>query len=96
MDKVKWGLKRKDWSLNLEDEEYAEQPEMLLEAAVEAVAETGEGCYVNLVTPGLLGNPEEWLIARLTDRLTEEKVLFSRIIYVDECGCGGYVTRVVR
>lgn len=89
-------LKRKDWSVNLEDEYYVIHPEELMNEAIQAVKQTGAGCYVNLVTPGDLGHPENWLIDSLVMGLEKEAVAFQSVQYIDECGCGGFVTRVFR
>ncbi|OUM99859.1 MAG: hypothetical protein BAA02_12840 [Paenibacillaceae bacterium ZCTH02-B3] len=89
-------LKEHDWSLNLEDEYFAEHPEDLVAAAVHAVEETAPGYYVNLVTPGSIGHPETDFIPGLKDKLRECRIRVREIRYVDECGCGGHVTRVYR
>lgn len=89
-------VRNKDWSINLEDEYYSDHPEELWKASVDAVRQTGRGCYVNLVTPGMLGHPEEWYLEPLRIRLEGEGISYSTIQYISECGCGGYVTRVTR
>jgi len=89
-------LKTNDWSLDLEDEFYLEHWEDLLEDSAKAIRDTAEGCYVNLVTHGELGHPEERFIPELKKRLAELGVPVKNIVYVDECGCGGHVTRVYR
>ena len=68
----------------------------IVAAAVHAVEETAPGYYVNLVTPGFLGHPETAFIPSLMDKLREYRIRVREIRYVDECGCGGHVTRVYR
>lgn len=89
-------LKDKDWSLNLEDAYYAERPDELVRESVEAVAMTAPGRYINLVTPPEAGHPEQGLIGRIETALKTSGTLYERIVYIDECGCGGFVTRVYR
>jgi putative CGCGG family rSAM target protein len=89
-------LKPKDWSLNLEDPHYEEHVDEIFTDSIAAIKQTAEGCYVNLVTPGKCGDPNEWLIAQLADQLKREGVPVKEIRYIDECGCGGFVTRVFR
>jgi len=88
--------KTNDWSMNLEDTYYEENPAELLQSAVEAVQTTAPGYYVNLVTPGSFGMPEESLIPKLIHRFQEENIPVKDIHYISECGCGGHVTRVYR
>ena len=84
-------MKRKNfsWSLDLEDEEYAGDLDSLLKAAKQAVESTSPGYFVNIVTPASLGRPD-FLIQELRREYGER----VRAEYVDQCGCGGYVTRV--
>lgn len=89
-------MKDHDWSLNLEGEDYADNPERILEESAEAVRGTKEGCCVNLVTPGTCGDPRDGLMSRLEERFRREGIAFKEIRYVDQCGCGGHVTRVFR
>jgi putative CGCGG family rSAM target protein len=89
-------LKMNDWSLNLEDPYYEEHPEEALKEALDAIQKTGPGYYVNLVTPDKLGEPNQWLIPEITQRLQGLDQQVERIDYVDQCGCGGYVTRVYK
>ncbi|WP_438448686.1 CGCGG family putative rSAM-modified RiPP protein [Gorillibacterium sp. sgz5001074] len=89
-------IRTRDWSLNLEDEAYADNQEELLAASVEGIRGTDAGCYVNLVTPGGAGHPEEGFIPALERRLREDGIDVAEIRYIGECGCGGFVTRVFR
>ena len=89
-------IKDKDWSINLEDEAFAEHPEELIQEAVHAVQITAAGHYVNLVTHKSAGHPEFGLIDQLREALTESGILNVDLVYIDECGCGGFVTRAYR
>jgi len=79
------------WSVNLELPEYADDPEGLFEDALEAIRHTAAGHHVNLVTHGELGHPEGYLYGRLEESLADRDVEWE---YVEQCGCGGHVTRV--
>jgi hypothetical protein len=89
-------MKEKDWSLNLEDPYYVDNPLAVLKESIEGVRQTREGCYVNLVTPGRCGDPNDSFIKQLEQQLQVEELSVKSIQYIDECGCGGYVTRVYR
>ncbi len=89
-------LKEKDWSLNLEDEAFVDNPQELIEEAVKAVEITAAGHYVNLVTPAGTGHPEQGLLGEIKQAIDRAGVAYQQIVYVDECGCGGFVTRVYR
>jgi putative CGCGG family rSAM target protein len=80
----------KNWSMNLEEPEYEEDINLLIEEAIDAVRQTEQGFYVNLVTPKVFGNPKEYL-ASLLDDVFNESIHHK---YIDQCGCGGYVYRV--
>lgn len=75
------------WSANLEKPVHAEDRDLVLEHAVDAVEHTAPGHHVNLVTHGAHGHPEEYLFEELEGGEGEWE-------YVDQCGCGGHVTRV--
>jgi putative CGCGG family rSAM target protein len=78
------------WSANLERPEHAEDRELLLEETKRAIEHTVPGNHVNLVTHGDHGHPETYLYDALDDE-------FGRVVdveYVDQCGCGGHVSRV--
>ncbi len=78
------------WSANLEKPEHAEDRAMLLEQAVEAVEHTADGYHVNLVTHGEHGHPSTYLFSALQSAFGDE----VEWEYVEQCGCGGHVTRV--
>jgi len=77
------------WSANLEGPEHADDRELVVEQAIDAVTHTASGNHVNLVTHGDHGHPETYLYAELRAAFDD-----ARIEYVDQCGCGGHVTRV--
>ncbi|MFT4882856.1 MAG: putative CGCGG family rSAM target protein [Natronomonas sp.] len=78
------------WSANLEKPQYADDPELAVRDGVVAIEHTAPGNHVNLVTHGDLGHPEEFLY----DALTEEYDEGVDWEYIQQCGCGGHVTRV--
>jgi putative CGCGG family rSAM target protein len=77
------------WSANLEGPEHAAARERVLAEAVEAVERTAAGYHVNLVTHADHGHPEDYLWAHLRAEFGADLDL----AFVDQCGCGGYVTR---
>jgi len=78
------------WSANLEQPHHAESRALVLEQAEQAVAHTAPGNHVNLVTHGDHGHPETYLYDALDERFGDG-VSWE---YVEQCGCGGHVTRV--
>lgn len=89
-------VKEINWSLNLEDEAFADKPEELIEEAVRAVGMTAVGYYVNLVTPAEAGHPELGLLDSIQAAIEATGIAYTNIAYLDECGCGGFVSRVYR
>lgn len=85
-----------DWSLNLEEEYGPGEEAEMLHSSIEAVTQTRPEHYVNIITPGEMGHPVEWFITRLERALAERELSVERVVYVGECGCGGYITRVYR
>jgi putative CGCGG family rSAM target protein len=83
-------MKNIDHSIGLEHGEYAKNIELVINDAVEAVANTGEGYYVNVVTPESFGSPMEYL-TEVLDCQFGKKIKYQ---FIDQCGCGGYVLRV--
>jgi putative CGCGG family rSAM target protein len=77
------------WSANLEEERHADDRELVVREAREAVRSTRPGVHVNLVTHGAHGDPRGYLWEPL-----ESLDRAGDVEYVDRCGCGGYVTRV--
>ncbi|WP_264739772.1 CGCGG family rSAM-modified RiPP protein [Cytobacillus firmus] len=80
----------KNWSVSLEHGEYVNNIELLFNDAMAAVSQTAKGCYVNIVTPAKLGNPDDYL----TDVLLLHFGNKVDAEFIDQCGCGGYVLRV--
>lgn len=83
------------WSANLEKPHHAESRDLVVEQARQAVEHTAEGNHVNLVTHGDHGHPETYLYDALSEgfggRLSGKDLSWE---YVEQCGCGGHVTRV--
>ncbi|WP_144554785.1 CGCGG family rSAM-modified RiPP protein [Bacillus sp. X1(2014)] len=80
----------KDWTKGLEHDEYEHDIDLIITDALQAVEETEKGCYVNLVTSAVFGDPVVYL-QPLLEELYDNRV---KIKYIDQCGCGGYVLRV--
>ncbi|MFC6823531.1 CGCGG family rSAM-modified RiPP protein [Halopelagius fulvigenes] len=77
------------WSANLEHPVHADDRELVVRQALDAVAHTTAGNHVNLVTHGDHGHPETYLYEEL--EASDHDVEWE---YVERCGCGGHVTRV--
>lgn len=77
------------WSANLEKPEYADSPELAIRDAIVAIEHTTAGNHVNLVTHGDLGHPESFLYDALGEEYGD-----LEWEYIQQCGCGGHVTRV--
>ena len=80
----------KNWSVALEHDEYEENKELVIRDAIQAVADTSTGYYVNVVTPSNYGNPDDYL----TEVLVEQFKDSIKTEFKAQCGCGGYVLRV--
>jgi putative CGCGG family rSAM target protein len=78
------------WSANLEKPRYADDVDLATRDAITAIEHTTSGYHVNLVTHADLGHPEEFLYERLNTEYGDG----IEWEYVDQCGCGGHVTRV--
>ena len=77
----------KSWSANFEQEPYLNRADLILDDSLYALAATHpvdqhHSTFVNLVTPGELGDPTIYLVRALEE--------------VGECGCGGFVVRAWR
>lgn len=81
------------WSANLEKPHHAADRELVVSQAKDAVEATAAGTHVNLVTHGDHGRPETYLWEELEAEFEDADVDLE-IEYVDQCGCGGHVTRV--
>jgi len=77
------------WSANLEKPHHGEDRELVREQAVAAVEHTAPGNHVNLVSHGDHGHPEQYLYETLEAAFDDVEYE-----YVEQCGCGGHVTRV--
>ncbi|WP_442599023.1 CGCGG family putative rSAM-modified RiPP protein [Neobacillus sp. D3-1R] len=80
----------KDWTKDLEHDEYEDDIDLIIKDAIEAVDITRPGFYVNLVTSSHFGNPVDYL-QPLLEELYKENISMK---FIDQCGCGGYVLRV--
>lgn len=78
------------WSANLETAAHAGDRDRVVAHALQAVERTAAGHHVNLVTHGDCGHPAAYLYAELDDALGDD----ADYEYVEQCGCGGHVTRV--
>lgn len=77
------------WSVNLEKPAYADNLDRLEAHVIEAVEKTAPGNHVNLVTHADHGHPADYLFDVLADAFPD-----AEWRYVEQCGCGGHVTRV--
>ncbi|WP_247728825.1 CGCGG family rSAM-modified RiPP protein [Halovivax limisalsi] len=82
------------WSANLEEPHHADDPERIVEEAIDAIEATAPGYHVNLVTHAAHGHPEGYLWPALESYVAESDARPLEWEYVDQCGCGGHVTRV--
>ncbi|WP_336037967.1 CGCGG family rSAM-modified RiPP protein [Halobacterium yunchengense] len=78
------------WSANLEKPQHADDRDLVVAQAVDAVEHTAPGHHVNLVTHGDHGHPERYLYEELESAVGDD----ADWEYVEQCGCGGHVTRV--
>jgi putative CGCGG family rSAM target protein len=78
------------WSANLEKPHHADDSALVVEQAIDAIDHTAPGNHVNLVTHGNHDHPSEYLF----DALAEEFGDDIQWHYIEQCGCGGHVTRV--
>ncbi|AHG03792.1 hypothetical protein HALDL1_09390 [Halobacterium sp. DL1] len=90
VENVTDGVHENSWSANLEKPRHAEDAALVVEEALDAVEHTAPGYHVNLVTHGDHGHPETYLFDPLVDAF-DGGVEWE---YVEQCGCGGHVTRV--
>jgi putative CGCGG family rSAM target protein len=80
----------KDWTKDLEHDEYEKDIDLIIKDALTAVKETSAGYYVNLVTSEVFGTPVDYLQPLLEKMFPNQ----LKIKFIDQCGCGGYVLRV--
>ena len=81
------------WSANLEEPRYADDHDQLIADAVTAIEHTTAGHHLNLVTHGDHGHPAEYLYDALETAAAERERDWDWD-YIEQCGCGGHVTRV--
>jgi len=79
------------WSADLEKPRYEDDPDLVVSHGIDAIEHTVSGNHVNLVTHGELGHPEQFLFGALTEAYGDDETEWE---YVQQCGCGGHVTRV--
>jgi putative CGCGG family rSAM target protein len=79
------------WSANLEKPQHAADVDLVVSQAIEAIEHTEPGHHVNLVTHGDHGHPAEYLYDALAALAEADGLDWE---YVEQCGCGGHVTRV--
>lgn len=70
--------------------EHAEDRHLVIAQAIDAVNHTAAGHHVNVVTHVNHGHPGEFLFQALTDEFGDD----LQWEYIEQCGCGGHVTRV--
>lgn len=77
------------WVADLGTADHAENRQLLVAEAVDAVEQTIRGIHVDIVTHERHGHPSDYLYANL-------RSIGASIEITDEgrCDCGGYVTRV--
>jgi putative CGCGG family rSAM target protein len=80
----------KDWTKDLEHDEYENDIDLILKDALKAIEITQSGHFVNLVTSKNFGNPVDYL-QPLIEKVFKESI---ELRYIDQCGCGGHVLRV--
>jgi putative CGCGG family rSAM target protein len=77
------------WAADLETERHADDKELVVGEALDAVRQTQAGQHVNLVTHKSHGHPATYLYQRVES-------LDRSVVIADDgrCSCEGYVTRV--
>jgi putative CGCGG family rSAM target protein len=78
------------WSANLEQPPHADDRDLVVAQAIDAVEHTGSGTHVNVVTHADHGHPSTYLYDALGEAF-DDAVDWE---YVEQCGCGGHVTRI--
>ncbi|MGB9960744.1 CGCGG family rSAM-modified RiPP protein (plasmid) [Halobacterium sp. MBLA0001] len=79
------------WSANLEKPQHADDIDLVTSQAINAIDHTEPGHHVNLVTHGNHGHPSEYLYDALDEMADANDIEWE---YIEQCGCGGHVTRV--
>ncbi|QIB74406.1 CGCGG family rSAM-modified RiPP protein [Halogeometricum borinquense] len=78
------------WSANLEQPQHAADVDLVVSQAIDAIEHTEPGNHVNLVTHGDHGHPSEYLFDALDEAYGDD----LSWEHIQQCGCGGHVTRV--
>lgn len=78
------------WSVNLEKPEYDGNQDRAIRDGIDAIEHTTSGHHVNLVTHASLGHPDAFLFEAL-EEYDDPHLDWE---YVEQCGCGGHVTKV--
>ena len=78
------------WSANLEKPVHADDETLVVKQAIDAIDHTVAGNHVNIVTHANHGHPRGYLFDAL-DTAFGDDIEYE---YVEQCGCGGHVTRV--
>jgi len=87
----------RSWSADFEDDPYRHDPDRIIAEALACLnatrpAGSDSQPFVNLVTPGELGDPQGYLVPAI------RRVLGDAVQFADagQCDCGGYVLRAWR
>ncbi|OIB58978.1 CGCGG family rSAM-modified RiPP protein [Natrialba sp. SSL1] len=83
-------LHEQSWSALLEHPEHADDRELVVDQAIDAIERTASGYHVNLVTYEAHGHPSEYLYDELAAAFDTAELEWE---HVDQCGCGGHVVR---
>jgi len=79
------------WSANLGKPQYQKNPELAVHDSIAAIEHTAAENHVNLVTHTTLGHPSSFLYDALAEEYQADEIEWA---YVEQCGCGGHMTRV--
>ena len=85
-------IMKENWSINLELDEYVQDRDLLVQDALQAIEDTELGCYVNLAVAENHGHPDAYLLPAIQAQFGEK----LQVRFIDQCGCGGYVYRVLK
>lgn len=77
------------WVADLETDAHAENRQLLVAEALDAIEQTVTGIRLDIVTHERHGHPSDYLYAEL-----ESSTVSVDITDEGRCDCGGYVTRV--
>lgn len=77
------------WTADLETPAHADNRDLVLAEAMDAVKQTAPGTHVDIVTHERHGHPSGYLYSAL-----ESVISNGTVRDAGRCTCGGYVTRV--